>query len=181
VLGTTGELRQILRERKPDELLIAIPSASGDVRERIVETARVANVPVKTLPGLHELIAGDFNLTGQIRSVEVEDLLGREPVESDLDSIAEYVTGEVVLVTGAGGSIGSELCRQLARVSPTRLVIVDNGGRDCSKSSASRRRAWLPRDRRSARRRGNATRCGGSSRSIGLRSSFTPPRTSTSR
>jgi FlaA1/EpsC-like NDP-sugar epimerase len=127
VLGTTGELRQILRERKPDELLIAIPSASGDVRERIVETARAESVPVKTLPGLHELIAGDFNLTGQIRSVEVEDLLGREPVEADLDSIAEYVTGEVVLVTGAGGSIGSELCRQLARVSPTRLVLVDNG------------------------------------------------------
>ena len=71
---------------------------------------------MKTLPGLHELIAGDFNLTGQIRPVEVEDLLGREPVEADLDSIAEYLTGEVVLVTGAGGSIGSELCRQIARV-----------------------------------------------------------------
>ena len=82
---------------------------------------------MKTLPGLHELIAGDFNLTGQIRPVEVEDLLGREPVEADLASIAEYLTNEVVLVTGAGGSIGSELCRQIARVAPTRLVLVDNG------------------------------------------------------
>jgi len=127
VLGTTEELRELVRDRRPDELLIAIPSASGDVRERIVEVARVEQVPVKTLPGLHELIAGEFSLARQIRSVEVEDLLGREPVEADLESIAGYLTAEVVLVTGAGGSIGSELCRQIARVGPTRLVLVDNG------------------------------------------------------
>lgn len=127
VLGTTSELPQLLRDRRPDELLIAIPSASGDVRDRIVQVARAEKVPVKTLPGLPELILGDFNLTGQIRPVEVEDLLGREPVEADLESIAGYLTGEVVLVTGAGGSIGAELCRQIARVGPTRLVLVDNG------------------------------------------------------
>ncbi|MGI8479513.1 MAG: polysaccharide biosynthesis protein, partial [Gaiellaceae bacterium] len=127
VLGTTSELPHLLRDRRPDELLIAIPSASGEVRERIVEIARVENVPVNTLPGLPELITGDLNLTGQIRPVEVEDLLGREPVDVDIDSIAGYLTGEVVLVTGAGGSIGSELCRQIARVGPTRLVLVDNG------------------------------------------------------
>jgi FlaA1/EpsC-like NDP-sugar epimerase len=127
VLGTTRELRHLLRDRRPDELLIAIPSASGEVRERIVEVARGENVPVKTLPGLPELIAGDYSLAGQIRPVEVEDLLGREPVEVDIDSIAGYVTGEVVLVSGAGGSIGSELCRQIARVGPTRLVLLDNG------------------------------------------------------
>jgi FlaA1/EpsC-like NDP-sugar epimerase len=126
VLGTTAELPELLRERRPDELLIAIPSASGDVRERIVAVARAAGVPVKTLPGLHELITGDFNLAGQIRPVEVEDLLGREPVEVDLPAIAGYLSGEVVLVTGAGGSIGSELCRQIARMAPTRLVLVDN-------------------------------------------------------
>jgi len=127
VLGTTTELSHLLRDRRPDELLIAVPSASGEVRERIVEVARAERVPVKTLPGLHELIAGDFNLAVQIRPVEVEDLLGREPVEVDIDSIAGYLTGEVVLVTGAGGSIGAELCRQIARVGPTRLVLVDNG------------------------------------------------------
>jgi len=126
VLGTRSELPHLLRDRRPDELLIAIPSASGEVRERIVEIARVENVPVNTLPGLPELMTGDFNLTGQIRPVEVEDLLGREPVEVDIDSIAGYLTGEVVLVTGAGGSIGSELCRQIARIGPTRLVLVDN-------------------------------------------------------
>ena len=126
VLGTTGELQQLLHERRPDELLIAIPSASGESRERVVEIARAEGMPVKTLPGLAEMISTDFNLTGQIRPVEVEDLLGREPVEVDIDSIADYLTGEVVLVTGAGGSIGAELCRQIARVGPTRLVLVDN-------------------------------------------------------
>ena len=127
VLGTTDELSHLLDDRRPDELLIAIPSASGDQRERVVEIARAAKVPVKTLPALHELIAGDFNLAGQIRPVEVEDLLGREPVTVDIDSIADYLTEEVVLVTGAGGSIGGELCRQIARVGPRKLVLVDNG------------------------------------------------------
>jgi FlaA1/EpsC-like NDP-sugar epimerase len=127
VLGTTDELGHIIRDRRPDELLIAIPSASGEMRERIVEIARKERVPVKTLPGLAEMISTDYNLTGQIRPVEVEDLLGREPVEVDIDSIAGYLTGEVVVVTGAGGSIGAELCRQIARMGPTRLVLVDNG------------------------------------------------------
>ena len=127
VLGTIDDLRHLLAERRPDELLIAIPSAPGEVRERIVDAARRVGVPVKTLPGLLELISGDVNLAGQLRPVEVEDLLGREPVEVNLDSISGYVKEEVVLVTGAGGSIGAELCRQIARIGPTRLVLVDNG------------------------------------------------------
>src|SRR5207302_6885833 len=126
VLGTTDELAQILRENRPDEVLIAIPSASGEERRRIVEVARDAGIPVKTLPGLYELISGDVNLTGQIRPVEVQDVLGREPVEVDLVEIASYLAGETVLVTGGGGSIGSELCRQIARVGPARLVLVES-------------------------------------------------------
>jgi FlaA1/EpsC-like NDP-sugar epimerase len=125
VLGTSDDLPHILRDRRPDELLIAIPSASGEARQRIVDVARSENVSVKTLPGLHELIAGDLDLANQIRPVEVEDLLGREPVEVDVDAIASYVQGKTVLVTGAGGSIGSELCRQLARAEPQRIVMFD--------------------------------------------------------
>jgi FlaA1/EpsC-like NDP-sugar epimerase len=126
VLGTTAELPQILRENRPDEVLIAIPSASGEERRRIVEQARDRGVPVKTLPGLYELISGDVNLAGQIRPVEVQDVLGREPVEVDLVEIASYLAGETVVVTGAGGSIGAELCRQIARVEPARLVLVES-------------------------------------------------------
>jgi len=125
VLGTTEELAHILRDNRPDELLIAIPSASGDVRQKVVERARDAQVPVKTLPGLYELISGDANLAAQIRPVQVEDILGREPVDVDFEAISEYLRGETVLVSGAGGSIGSELCRQVARAGASRLILVD--------------------------------------------------------
>jgi FlaA1/EpsC-like NDP-sugar epimerase len=127
VLGTTGELTHVLRDNKPDEVLIAIPSAPGRVRQQIVETCRAEDVPVKTLPGLHELIAGDLNLGRQIRPVQVEDVLGRQQVEVDLGLVAAYVKNKTVLVTGAGGSIGSELCRQLARLGAAQLVLVDKG------------------------------------------------------
>ncbi len=127
ILGTTDDLAHLLRDNKPDEVLIAIPSAPGGTRRKIVETCTAAHVPVKTLPGLHELIAGDLNLAGQIRPVQVEDVLGRQQVEVDLDAVATYVKGKTVLVTGAGGSIGSELCRQLARLGVARIVLVDKG------------------------------------------------------
>jgi FlaA1/EpsC-like NDP-sugar epimerase len=125
VLGTTEDLPHILSDNKPDELLIAIPSAAGEVRQKVVEAARDAQVPVKTLPGLYELIAGDHNLTAQIRPVSVEDVLGREVIEVDFDQISAYLRGGTVLVTGAGGSIGSELCRQVARAGAGRLILVD--------------------------------------------------------
>jgi FlaA1/EpsC-like NDP-sugar epimerase len=127
VLGTTDELPRILGENRPDEVLIAIPSASGETRQRVVDITRKAGVPVKTLPGIYELIAGDVDLAGQIRPVQVEDVLGREPVEVDLRAAASYLADETVLVTGAGGSIGSELCRQIARIGCKRLILVERG------------------------------------------------------
>jgi FlaA1/EpsC-like NDP-sugar epimerase len=127
VLGTTDDVVHILRDNKPDEVLIAIPSAPGSVRQRIVEACRSQSVPVKTLPGLHELISGDLNLAGQIRPVQVEDVLGRQQVEVDLRLVSSYVKDRVVMVTGAGGSIGSEICRQLARLGAGRLLLVDKG------------------------------------------------------
>ncbi|HET7352531.1 MAG TPA: nucleoside-diphosphate sugar epimerase/dehydratase [Gaiellaceae bacterium] len=126
VLGTLDELPRVLREHRPDEVLIAMPSVSGDVRRRIVDTAQQLRIVVKTLPGLYELITGEVGLAGQIRPVQVEDVLGREQVEVDIHEVAAYLEGHTVLVTGAGGSIGSELCRQIARVRPTRLILVDN-------------------------------------------------------
>src|SRR5437868_9611649 len=125
VLGTTSDLPRIVREYSPDEVLIAIPSASGQVRARVVDAAQASNVPVKTLPGLYELITGDVQLA-QIRPVQVEDVLGREQVEVDMREVGSYLSGHTVLVTGAGGSIGAELCRQIARMGPTRLILVDN-------------------------------------------------------
>jgi FlaA1/EpsC-like NDP-sugar epimerase len=127
VLGSTADLPHILRDNRPDEVLIALPSASGQARQRIVTITRDHNVPVKTLPGLYELISGESDLAAQIRPVQVEDVLGREPVEVDLRATAAYVRDQTVLVTGAGGSIGSELCRQIARLGPRRMVLVDQG------------------------------------------------------
>jgi FlaA1/EpsC-like NDP-sugar epimerase len=127
VLGTTADLPHLLRDNRPDEILIAVPSASGEFRRSVVTTTRELGVPVKTLPGLHELISGEIDLAVQIRPVQVEDVLGRDPVDVDLDSAAPYVEGKTVLVTGAGGSIGSELCRQLTRLGPQRLILVELG------------------------------------------------------
>ncbi len=126
VLGTTHDLPRILRDRRPDEVLLAIPSAAGDTRSRIVAACRTARVPVRTLPAVHELLDGDSNLLRQMREVQVEDVLGRDPVQLDPEEIGSYVRGRVVLVTGAGGSIGSELCRQLARMGPARLVLLEH-------------------------------------------------------
>ena len=126
VLGTTEEVGQILDELDPDEVLIAIPSAPGVLRGRVVTACRERDVPVRTLPTVFELLRGGVQLTRQLREVQVEDVLGREPVKMELDRVGAYMQDKVVLVTGAGGSIGSELVRQIARVRPRLLVILDH-------------------------------------------------------
>jgi len=126
VLGRTDELARVLDEAEPDEVIIAIPSAPGVVRARVVTACRSRGIPVRTLPTVFELLQGGPNVMRQVRDVQVEDILGREPVRIELERVGAYLTGQVVLVTGAGGSIGAELCRQIARVGPRRLVLVDH-------------------------------------------------------
>jgi FlaA1/EpsC-like NDP-sugar epimerase len=125
VLGGRDALPAILRETRPDEVIIAMPSAPGAVRREIVEACRAAGVPTKTLPGLPELISGEVTVR-LLRDVSVEDLLGRAPLEIDFAKVSRYLNGKVVLVTGAGGSIGAELCRQVLRAGPATLVLVDH-------------------------------------------------------
>jgi FlaA1/EpsC-like NDP-sugar epimerase len=126
VLGTTDDLPRVLDDVKPDEVIIAIPSAPGVLRQKVVTACRERAIPVRTLPTTFELLSGGMNLMRQVREVRVEDVLGREPVRVEIDRVGAYLSGRVVLVTGAGGSIGAELCRQIARVGPKRLVLVEN-------------------------------------------------------
>ena len=126
VLGTTDEITEVLERHKPDEVVIAIPSAPGELRARVVAACRERQIPVRTLPTVFELLRGGVQLTRQLREVQVEDVLGRDPVVMELDRVGAYVEDKVVLVTGAGGSIGAELSRQIARVHPRLLVLLDH-------------------------------------------------------
>ena len=127
VLGSTSELPEILRKRRPSEVHMALPSAGGQARAAVVSACREVGVPVKTLPTVSDLLHGDQDLVGQLRAVQVEDILGRDPVQLDPGTAGAYVRGRTVLVTGAGGSIGSELCRQLAQLEVSKLVLVEQG------------------------------------------------------
>jgi FlaA1/EpsC-like NDP-sugar epimerase len=123
---TERDLPRILDESEPGEVIIAIPSAPGSTRARIVRECRSRGIPVRTLPTLFELLQTRGALARQVREVRVEDVLGREPVQMELQRVGAYLGGQIVLVTGAGGSIGAELCRQIARVEPHRIVLVDH-------------------------------------------------------
>jgi FlaA1/EpsC-like NDP-sugar epimerase len=126
VLGSTREISAILDESEPDEVVIAIPSAPGMLRAQVVAACREREIPVRTLPTVFELLRGGVQLNKQLREVRVEDVLGREPIVRELDRVGAYLHDRIVLVTGAGGSIGSELCRQIAQVGPRLLVMLDH-------------------------------------------------------
>jgi FlaA1/EpsC-like NDP-sugar epimerase len=126
VLGSTKQIDAILDETNPDEVVIAIPSAPGDLRGRIVAACREREIRVRTLPTVFELLRGGVQLNKQLREVRVEDVLGREPIVREIDRVGAYLRDRIVLVTGAGGSIGSELCRQIAQVKPRLLVMLDH-------------------------------------------------------
>jgi FlaA1/EpsC-like NDP-sugar epimerase len=126
VLGTSYELGRVLDDVEPDEVLIAIPSAPGTLRARVVSSCRARGVPVRTMPTVFELLQNGSQLVRQFREVRVEDVLGREPVRMETELTGGYLTGRCVLVTGAGGSIGAELCRQISRVGPSALILLDH-------------------------------------------------------
>jgi FlaA1/EpsC-like NDP-sugar epimerase len=125
VIGRIDEIPRLAAELKIDEIMIAIPSATGAQMRRIVELCVASKVPYRTIPGLGDIISGKVHVR-QLRKVRVEDLLRREPVRLDRTAIEAYLKDKRVLVTGAGGSIGSELCRQIARFAPEELILVDH-------------------------------------------------------
>jgi FlaA1/EpsC-like NDP-sugar epimerase len=126
IMGSLSAIKSIVEQHGVSELIIAMPSARGDVVRKVVRAGLDCGIPTLTVPSLPELISSKSNGTN-LREVEIQDLLRREPVETDLAAVAELATGETVLITGAGGSIGSELCRQIARLAPTRLILLGHG------------------------------------------------------
>ncbi|MBX7097257.1 MAG: polysaccharide biosynthesis protein [Myxococcaceae bacterium] len=124
VLGPLARIPAICRLKGVQEIVIAIPTASGKEMRQILEHCAPVQVPIRTIPGIDQVIDGRVTMS-QIREINIEDLLGREAVTLDQRSIQELLEGRVVMVTGAGGSIGSELCRQLARFKPSQVVLVE--------------------------------------------------------
>src|SRR5690625_631193 len=126
VLGKVKDIEAIVKRKNIEHIVIAIPSLANGELEKIVEACNKTDVQVQMIPKLEDLMTGKVSVS-HLKNIEVEDLLGREPVQLDIQAIAKEVAGETVLVTGAGGSIGSELCRQLMRFTPHRIVLVGHG------------------------------------------------------
>ena len=124
VLGDRNDIMEIAKEYLVDEIIIAIPTASAKETKAILDICKQTGCELKRLPGMYQLVNGDVSIS-KLKDVDVNDLLGRDPITVDLDSIMGYVSDKVVMVTGGGGSIGSELCRQIASHNPKQLVIVD--------------------------------------------------------
>ena len=124
VVGGRDKIKECADLFEIDQIILAIPSAPRKEISKILEICKETNCELKTLPGVYQLVNGDVNVS-RLHNVDIEDLLGRDPVTVDIDSILGYVRGKVVCVTGGGGSIGSELCRQIAGHDPKQLIIVD--------------------------------------------------------
>ena len=124
IMGGRGDIPRLVKRYQVDEIMIALPSAPAREIKEILDICKETGCEMKRLPGMYQLVNGEVSIS-TLKEVEVNDLLGREPVEVDLSAILDYVAGKTVLVTGGGGSIGSEICRQVAEHNPKRLVIVD--------------------------------------------------------
>lgn len=126
VLGALADIPDLVSKHQIDEIIVAMPSAPGRTIRSVVDSCKNLKVSMKTLPGVYELVDGKVSVK-QLRDIQIEDLLGREPVHLDLESIGAYLTNQTVLVTGAGGSIGSEICRHIARFKPKSIVLLGHG------------------------------------------------------
>ena len=126
VVGDSGHIKEAVEKYKIENIVIAIPSLGQKELNRIFEECAKTNAKTQIIPKLEDLMTGKVTVN-QFRDVQVEDLLGREPVELDIAGISEIVTGKTVLVTGAGGSIGSEICRQICKFNPSKIVLVGHG------------------------------------------------------
>ena len=122
--GNRDDIPKLAEKYRVDEIYIAMPAAPAQTRKEIIDICQRTGCRVKTLPGIYQLLNGEVSVS-KLREVQIEDLLGREPISVDLDEIIGYVSGKVILVTGGGGSIGSELCRQIAGHNPKQLIIFD--------------------------------------------------------
>ncbi|KYG30598.1 polysaccharide biosynthesis protein [Alkalihalobacillus trypoxylicola] len=126
VLGNVQDITRLVQEYRIEHIVIAIPSLNRHDLQHIFQECSKTDVKTQILPRIEDLMLGTVSVN-QFKDVEVEDLLGRDPVKLDIDGIADYITDKTILVTGAGGSIGSEICRQLARFSPKQLVLLGHG------------------------------------------------------
>ena len=125
IVGNKDTIIEKAKEYNVDEIVLAIPSAGTKVTRDILRICNQTECKLKVLPGMYQFITEEVSVS-KLREVSIEDLLGREPVKANLPSIMSYVKDRVVFVTGGGGSIGSEICRQIARYQPKKLVIIDN-------------------------------------------------------
>jgi FlaA1/EpsC-like NDP-sugar epimerase len=126
VMGSLQQIKDIVLRYDVEEIIIALPRAPGHIVREVVRAAVEAGAKTRTIPGIYDLLSGRVTVAS-LRQVEIQDLLRREPIQTDLEQVRVLATGETALVTGAGGSIGSELCRQLARLDPSQILILGHG------------------------------------------------------
>lgn len=126
VIGKITDMGRVLEHLKVDEVIIAIPSAGGKVIRTVADVCRLKGIPFRTMPGIYELLGGKVNIN-RLREVDIADLLRRQPAHMKEEKVGATITSKIVMVTGAGGSIGRELCRQIARWSPSGLILVGHG------------------------------------------------------
>ena len=125
ILGDTSQIKDIVEKQNVDEIILAIANVDKVRKAQIIEKCKETKCKLKTIPGIYEIIDGKVDIK-KIRDVDIEDLLGREPIKVNMKEMSDYIEERTVLVTGGGGSIGSELCRQIASFNPKHLIIVDN-------------------------------------------------------